>query len=377
MTPEELRSHFPILGEKTYLYSCSQGALSDAVQAGAEAYAQSWRNSCAPWDEWVEAYEALRGEFARFINAAPEEVAIVSSASSGINPVASALDFNGPTKVIMGEYEFPTMGHIWLAQQKRGAQVQFLGGVNNAIPLECYDRAIDERTLIVPVTQVSFLNGFRADISAITRMAHAKGALVFLDGYQDCGTRPIDVKAMDVDFFVTGTLKYLLGPPGLGFLYVRRKLIESLTPTVTSWMGQRDVFAFKTCEFDLAAAARRFETGTPPIPNIYMARPALDLLSGMGMGKVAAQIERLACAFVDGVRSLGIEIKTPLPTLGPLVVLRAREPASLLANLNARRIMASARQDGVRFAFHAYNTLEDVQVTLSAIEENLDLMVRT
>src|SRR5580700_5048188 len=158
----ELRSRFPILREKTYLYNCSQGALCDAVEAGMEKYAASWRTSAAPWDEWMESYEGLRRDFARFINARPEEVAIITSASAGINPIANALSFDGRNKVVMSEYEFPTMGQIWLAQRSRGAEIQFLDGANDAVPAECYDAAVDERTRIVPLTQVSFINGFRS-----------------------------------------------------------------------------------------------------------------------------------------------------------------------------------------------------------------------
>jgi selenocysteine lyase/cysteine desulfurase len=371
----ELRSHFPILQEKTYLYSCSQGALSDAVEAGMRQYLASWRTSAAPWDAWMEAYESLRGAFARFINAQPDEVAIVTSASAGINPIANALQFDARNKVVLGEYEFPTMAHIWLAQRPRGAEVHFLDGVDNAVPTELYERAIDNRTRIVPLTQVSFVNGFRPDVAAIAKIAHAQGALLFLDGYQDCGTRPMDVKALDVDFFVTGTLKYLLGPPGLGFLYVRRELIETLTPTITSWMAQREVFAFNTKCLDPSPDARRFEGGSPPIPNIYMARPAIDLLAGIGMDNVAAQIARLTAAFLKGARDLGIESKTPSASVGPLVVLRAKDPAAVLAKLTARGIAVSTRRDGVRFAFHVYNTLDDVDVALSALADALNLMV--
>jgi len=378
----ELRSHFPILREKTYLYNCSQGALCDAVEAGIQNYAASWRSSVAPWDEWMEAYEGLRGAFARFINAQPNEVAIVTSASAGINPIANALQFDkrgfdGRNRVVMSEYEFPTMGQIWLAQRPRGAEIQFLDGVNNTVPTECYAQAIDKTTRIVPLTQVSFVNGFRPDVAAITKIAHAQGALVFLDGYQDCGTRPVDVKALDVDFFVTGTLKYLLGPPGLGFLYVRRELIGTLTPTMTSWVAQRDPFAFNTKLLDPSPDARRFEGGSPPIPNIYLARPAIDLLAGIGMDNVATQIERLTGAFLKGVRDLRIDSKTPPSSVGPLAVLRATEAAAVLAKLTARGIAVSTRRDGVRFAFHVYNTLEDVNVALTALEDTLDLMVRT
>jgi selenocysteine lyase/cysteine desulfurase len=377
----ELRSHFPILREKTYLYNCSQGALCDAVEAGMQKYTASWRTSAAPWDQWMEAYEALRGAFARFINAQPHEIAIVTSASAGINPIANALQFDGRAfdrrnKVVMSEYEFPTMGQIWLAQRPRGAEIQFLEGVNDTVPTECYERAIDERTRIVPLTHVSFVNGFRSDVAAIAKIAHAQGALLFLDGYQDCGTRPIDVKALDVDFFVTGTLKYLLGPPGLGFLYVRHELIETLAPTMTSWMAQRDPFAFNPKCLDPSPDARRFEGGSPPIPNIYLARPAIDLLSGIGMDNVASQIERLAAAFLNGVRELRIHSKTPSSSVGPLVVLRAKDAAAVLAKLTARGIAVSTRRDGVRFAFHVYNTLEDVNMALSALEDTLDLMVR-
>jgi selenocysteine lyase/cysteine desulfurase len=377
----ELRSHFPILREKTYLYNCSQGALCDAVEAGLQKYAASWRTSAAPWDEWMETYEALRGAFARFINARPDEVAIITSASAGINPIANALQFDGRgfygrNKVVLSEYEFPTMAHIWLAQRPRGAEIHFLDGVNNTVPTECYERAVDERTLIVPLTHVSFVNGFRSDVAAIAKIAHAQGALLFLDDYQDCGTRPVDVKALDVDFFVTGTLKYLLGPPGLGFLYVRHELIETLTPTMTSWMAQREVFTFNTKRLDPSPDARRFEGGSPPIPNIYLARPAIDLLAGIGMDNVAAQIERLTRAFLKGVRDLRIDSKTPSSSVGPLVVLRAKDAAAVLAKLTGRGIAASTRRDGVRFAFHVYNTLEDVNIALTALEDTLDLMVR-
>jgi selenocysteine lyase/cysteine desulfurase len=180
-----------------------------------------------------------------------------------------------------------------------------------------------------------------------------------------------------VEFYVPGVLKYLLGPPGVAFLYVRRELIESLTPTITSWFAQRDAFAFDTKRLDPATDARRFEGGSPPMPNIYMTRSALDLLRQIGMENVAAQIERLTRAFLDGVRDLKIESKTPASSVGPLVVLRANDAKAMLAKLTERGIVASIRRDGVRIAFHVYNTLEDVHAALRAFEDNLDLMVRS
>ena len=372
-----LRRRFPILREQTYLYNCSQGALSDAAQTGMETYLESWRTSKAPWNDWIEVYESMRAEFARFINAEPEEIAILTSASAGINAIANALDFSNRPKVVMVEYEFPTMGQIWLAQRPRGAQIEFLPGVDNAVPLAAYQRSVDNSTAIVPLTQVSFLNGSRADFAAITKIAHNHGALVFMDGYQDCGTRAIDVKAMDVDFYVTGTLKYLLGPSGLAFLYVKRPLIESLIPTLTSWMAQRDVFAFNTQKLDPACEARRFEGGSPPIPNIYAARATLSLLLEIGMDNVASQIAQLTAAFLAGTRALGILSKTPNHTVGPLVVLRSHDPSALVEKLTTRGVIVSARQDGVRFSFHVYNNHGDVNQALAVLADNLDLLVRS
>jgi selenocysteine lyase/cysteine desulfurase len=372
-----IRSRFPILREKTYLYNCSQGALSDAAEAGTRDYLESWRTSSAPWNDWIEAYEGMRADFARFVNAHPDEIAIMTSASAGINAIASAVEFGERPKVVMGEYEFPTMGQIWLAQQKRGAQIEFLEGASDTIPLDAYERSIDHRTAIVPLTHVSFLNGFRADVAGVTALAHDRGALVFLDGFQDCGTRPIDLKALDVDFYVTGTLKYLLGPPGVAFLYVKRSLIESLTPTVTSWMAQRDAFAYNTRKLDPASEARRFEGGSPSMPNIYAARPALQLLTGIGMQNVAAQIAHLTNSFLQGTRSLGVASKTSdSSTVGPLVVVRSLDPSALVAKLNENGIVVSSRLDGVRFSFHVYNNLADVNTALSVLASNLQLLVR-
>lgn len=371
-----LRSRFPVFRKRIYLNSCSQGALSDAVERGLQDYTNSWHEHGSPWELWTEKYEAARASFARFIGAQPEEVAIVSCASAGINAVASALRLDRRKKVVLGEFEFPTMGHIWLAQRARGAEVHFLPGVENRLPAENYARAIDSHTLIVPLTRVCFMNGFRSDVACIVRAARERGALVLLDDYQDCGTRPVDVKAMDVDFYVAGTLKYLLGPSGLAFLYVRKELIPSLTPTITGWFGQTHPFAFDVKHFDPAPTARRFETGTPPIPNLYGAMAGLDLLRGIGLQKVSEQVARLTQALLQGARELKIKLKTPLDSVGPLVVLQSTDVNAALAKLAERHIVGSSRHDGLRISFHVYNTLDDVETVLRVLKENMGLMAR-
>jgi selenocysteine lyase/cysteine desulfurase len=369
-----VRSRFKIFERKIYLNTCSQGPLSDAVHAGLEDYIASWHEQGSPWELWVERYEEARSAFARFIHAAPEEVAIVTSASAAINSIASALNFGERKKVVMGEFEFPTMGHIWLAQQSRGADVQFVKAEGDCIPAVRYEQMIDRQTLIVPLTHVCFKNGFRSELGAITRMAHAAGALVMVDDYQDCGTRPVDVKAMDLDFYVTGTLKYLLGPPGLAFMYVRKELIPTLVPAVTGWFAQANPFAYDPQHIELSPTARRFEYGSPPVPNVYAAAPGIQLLSEIGMENVAAHIRELAQTLLRRALSLGIRAKTPADSAGPLVVLQSTDSALLLRKLAERNIVASNRHDGLRLAFHVYNTMDDVEAVIDVLKANIDLL---
>ena len=372
---QQIRSRFSIFQRKIYLNSCSQGALSDAVQAGLEDYIAGWHEQGSPWETWMNRYEVARTAFAQFINASPDEVAIVTSASAGINSVASALNFRERKKVVMGEFEFPTMGHIWLAQRVRGAEVQFVSAEGNCIPAVNYEKMVDRNTLIVPLTHVCFKNGFRSEVKAITQIARRSGALVMLDDYQDCGTRPVDVKALDLDFFVTGTLKYLLGPPGLAFMYVRKELISSLVPTVTGWFAQTNPFAFDPQHIDLSPTARRFESGSPAVPNVYAALPGFQMLQEIGMENVAGHINTLTQSLLSCARDLGIRTKTPADSAGPLVVLQCQDSNAMVQKFAESDIVASNRHDGLRISFHVYNTMDDVQAVAGVLKKNIDLMV--
>lgn len=372
---QKIRSRFKIFQRKIYLNTCSQGALSDAVETGLGDYLASWHEQGSPWERWVEHYEVARTAFAQFIHASPDEVAIVTSVSAGINAIASALNFRERKKVVMGEFEFPTMGHVWLGQQSRGADVHFVEAQGNRIPVVNYEKVVDRNTCIVPLTHVCFKNGFRSEVEAVTQIAHNSGALVMLDDYQDCGTRPIDVKAMDLDFYLAGTLKYLLGPPGLAFLYVRKELIASLVPTITGWFAQANPFAYDPQHFELSPTARRFESGTPSVPNVYGALPGFQLLQEIGMENVAGHIGTLTKAFLRHVNGFGILAKTPADSVGPLVVLQAKDSGLLVQKLAERNVIASNRHDGLRISFHVYNTMEDVTAVADLLKENLNLMV--
>jgi len=372
----EFRSRFPILGRRVYVNSCSQGALSTDVAEATAAYLASWHERGSPWDSWVEQVEQLRCRFAASIGALPEEIAVMPSASAGINAVASALCFRPPrTAVLMGEFEFPTMAQAWLAQQSRGAVIQWVRADGDELPSRSYAAAVGEHTLIVPLTHVCFRNGFRTDVEAITRACHERGALVMLDDYQRSGSGPIDVHTLGVDFMVTGCLKYLLGTAGIAFLYVRRDLVERFEPTVTGWFGRVNPFAFNIETLDWPAAASRFESGTPPVINAYAAAAALDLLARAGQETIGRHVERLVDRFATGARAAGCLVRTPAEPArrGPLVVVQSADAPALVARLESRGIIASCRGAGLRVAFHGYNNEQDVDAVLDALRAEPEL----
>jgi selenocysteine lyase/cysteine desulfurase len=289
------REYFPILSYKIQLSSCSQSALSLQVQAAIAEYTDSLRVGGMDWMLWMERVEQAKAGFAALINASPDEIAVLSSVSECASAVASALDFTrGRAKIVTTEMDFPTIGHVWLAQEKRGAQVSFIPGHHHTIPLEYYTQAVDEQTLLTSISHVSYYNGFKQDVKQIASIVHGKGAYLFVDAYQSAGSVVIDVKEMDIDFLATGAQKYMLGIPGIAFLYVKKELANRLEPFFTGWFGRVNPFAFDIKHLDYAEGARRFEAGTPPMISAYAANAALEMLNAIGVKKVEEYLQALS-----------------------------------------------------------------------------------
>ena len=370
MLLDDFRARFPILARRVYVNSCSQGALSTDVESALVSFTASWHDEGSPWERWIEEVEQLRAAAAALVGANVDEIAIMPSASAAISSVATALSFDGRRRrVVIGEFEFPTMAHVWLAQQARGASIAWARAHGDSLPIDEYADLIDADTLIVPATHVCFRNGYRVDIRRLVALCRDRGAYCFLDDYQRTGTGPLDVHDLQVDFMVTGALKYLLGPSGVAFLYVRRDLIERLEPLVTGWLGRRNPFAFGIDRLDWSASARRFETGTPPIPNVYAARAGLELIRQVGLPVTERRIAELVARFDHGAHDRGFDVVTPADPerRGALVVLRVSNAAQLVQRLEHRGIIASARGTGLRVSFHAYNNEQDVDTVLDAV----------
>jgi selenocysteine lyase/cysteine desulfurase len=379
LSPSQFRSRFPIFERRVYVNSCSQGALSTDVEAAMREYMESWHDGGSPWELWVEQVERLRTAFAASIGADREEIAVMPSASAGINAVASALSFGGSrSTVVMGEFEFPTMAQVWLAQERRGATITWARAEGDRLEVSAYAAVIDDRTLIVPTTNVCFRNGHKTDVAGVTKHAHAHGAYVFLDDYQRTGSSPIDVHALGVDFMVTGCLKYLLAAAGVAFLYVRHDLIGRFEPTITGWFGRVNPFAFRIDALDWSPTASRFESGTPPVPNAYAALGALGLLDRIGYDAVGQQVSSLVERYRSAAEGSGFVVRTPADPArrGPLVVVQSVDAPALVTRLADRGIVASSRGNGLRVSFHAYNNEADVDAVVEALQAESALLER-
>jgi selenocysteine lyase/cysteine desulfurase len=374
-----IREEFPILARATYLNSCSQGALSLRVRAAYEQYLEGWDDKGAEWDRWVERAETMRAAFARLLGAGAGEIAITTSVSQAVAGVVSALQFerSGRTRIVISDHEFPTVGQIAHAQELRGAEVVHVRPASDgSIPPERFAELVDERTALVCATVVSYRTGHRHDIGAIARIAHERGALVLADAYQAAGAVDLDPAGLGVDLMTGGTVKYLLASAGLGFLYVRRELVPTLLPTQTGWFADEDIFQMDLDDYSPAAEARRFDSGTPPVPNIYAGVAGLSLIEEAGAPRIEAHIDELARALIAGLDELGATVVTPRAATarGPLVCVRTTEVGALVGALAAEGIIASSRDRNLRLSLHLYNTLDDVETVLAALARNRTLL---
>jgi selenocysteine lyase/cysteine desulfurase len=376
--PGRVRHRFPILERLTYVNSCSQGALSDAVRAAYEDYLRDWDEQGAPWEYWVGRAEAARAAFAGLVGADPDEVAVTTSLSAGVSALFSGLRFEGErTAIVVSDFEFPTVGQIAHAQELRGRSVVHVPEAGDAtIPLEHFEAAIDERTALVCISAVCFRNGSRIDVEGVVRLAHERGALVLVDAYQAAGAIPLDVRALGCDFLAAGTVKYLLGSAGLAFLFCRRDLVETIRPTSTGWFADEDIFQMDIHDYSPSPTARRFEHGTPPIPSIYAGVAGIALAQELGVAETEEHVRGLVAALVDGVDELGARVVTPRgpERRGPLVAIAAADEHALVTALAADGVVTSSRDGNLRVSFHGYNSAEDVDAVLAALRRHRHLL---
>jgi kynureninase len=365
---ESYRAEFPVLERKAYLISASLGPISNRSRAYLDDYIEAWASKGAPDHVWFEdifpRMGALKSSFAALAGCDADELAITANISVAISTVASALDFGERNKVVMSELDFPTDGHVWLAQRRRGVEIEWLRSPDGlTIPLEEFDRAIDERTAVVMVNRVLYRSSAILDAKEVCRIARERGALSFVDDYHGIGIVPLDLHDLGCDVYAAGSLKWLCGGPGLVFLYVRRDLVPELEPLVTGWFAQAEPFSFDLERLEYHPTARRFEHGTPPAPVYFIAQGGLDVIAEVTPGRIRERQGELQDRLIARADELGLPVRTPRERSargGVVNVGVGPEAGKICHALLERDVSTDYRGDGLRISPHFFNTEDDI-----------------
>ena len=373
------RPQFPILGRTTYLVSHSLGAMPGAASDALQDYARTWaERGVRAWAEgWWRMPLSVGDQVARIIGAPAGSVVMHQNVSVCQSLILSCFDFSGRrNKIVYEDLNFPSVMYVYEAQRSLGARVEMVPSPDGIrVPLERMLEAIDEHTLLVPISHVVFKSGFVQDMLTIVRRAREVGALVVADLYQSAGTVPVDVAAWDVDFATGGSVKWLCGGPGAGYLYVAPRLAGRLTPRLTGWAAHARPFAFEPGSIDYAEGAQRFLHGTPSIPALYAAQAGYALTEAIGVPAIRQKSERQVALLIDRARAADLATHTPEAPAerGGMAILDVPHAAAVTRELLRREILVDFRPGaGIRLSPHYYTTDEEILHAVDQIREILD-----
>ena len=372
------RGEFPILDRTTYLISNSLGAMPRGVYDEMRAYADAWaERGVRAWEEgWWEMAVDVGDKIAPLIGAKAGEISLHQNVTLTQAVISSCFDFRGPrNKVVMTDLEFPSIQYFYHELQRQGARVDLVPSTDPVrIDLDKFLAAIDETTLLVPISLVLFRSAYIVDARAIIERAHRVGAHVILDAFQATGAIPVDVRALGADFAVGGVLKWLCGGPGVAYLYVREDLRAKLRPAVTGWLAHRRPFGFETGAIDPRDDSFRYLNGTPHIPALYACQPALDILNQAGIAAIRAKSIRMTTLLLQGAQSRGWRVNTPENSAerGGTVSIDCPHAYEVCRELLAREILVDYRpKAGVRLSPHFYNREHECEFALAQMDDIL------
>ncbi|MDQ6768346.1 MAG: aminotransferase class V-fold PLP-dependent enzyme [Candidatus Eremiobacteraeota bacterium] len=371
------RIEFPILATCTYLISNSLGAMPGKTRERLAAYAHDWASKgVIAWDTWLPLVTQTGDLIGSLINAPAGQVIMLPNVSIAEAVLISCLDFSGKrNKVVYSDLEFPTIHYAWQAQTGRGARIDVVSSDGISIDTQAMVDAIDETTLAVPISHVTFRSSCITDVKPIVEKAHRVGAMVFLDVYQSIGTVPIDVRELDVDAVVGGALKWLCGGPGVAFLYVRPDLYEKLRPSHVGWFSHRRPFDFDMGPLEMADGVWRYAGGTPNPAALYAALSGLEITSEIGVSAIRRRSIELTSHAVHAANDLGLQVNSPLdPTQrGGHVTVEFPGSESASKELIRRGFLVDYRpKAGIRIAPHFYNTSEEVSAVFEEMHSIID-----
>ncbi|HJQ69670.1 MAG TPA: aminotransferase class V-fold PLP-dependent enzyme [Blastocatellia bacterium] len=376
----EWRKEFPILENTVYMISHSLGAMPRRTRDRLEEYADLWATrGIRAWEEgWWMMPTTVGDLIGKIIGAGPGEVVMHQNVSICQSIINSCLDFSNSerNKVVSESLNFPSNLYIYNALRDQGARVVTVESDDGiTVPLDRLLEAIDEQTLLVSVSHVIFRSSFIQDIKAITARAHEVGAMVVADIYQSAGTVPLDVRDVGLDFATGGSVKWLCGGPGAGYLYVRRDLWPKLEPRLTGWMAHKDPFAFVAGPNEYADNIYRFLNGSPNVPGMYAAMSGYEIINEVGVDKIREKSVRQTTRLIELAEEAGFRVNCPKNTAerGGTVVIDVPYGQQVTKELLRRDFLVDYRPGaGIRVAPHFYSKDEELELTVQEIKRILE-----
>jgi len=359
---ESLRDEFPILARKTYLNSCSLGALSRRSEAYLAEFVERWHDmgASAWYRHWLGRVEDLRGRVSHFLGTTPRELALLPSTSAALAAVTESIDARGRNRVVCTELDFPTLAYQW-AVKPEIEMVVLKSPDGIRIDPEQFAEAVDDRTLFLATSHVFFATGYEQDLNALADIARAAGAYSLIDGYQGAGQTDLTLPGTGVDFYTTGPLKWLLGGPGLAYLYVRDQLVEELEPRLTSWFATKRQFDFDLGGFEYRDDARRFELGTPALPTVHTALGGQEIIDEVGLPAILRRNRELTDHLIDAAERAGMSLTLADPDHRTFILMiQHDDPSGAVKHLAEQGIIVDYRPGHVRVSPHFYNTTDEL-----------------
>ncbi len=370
------RAQFPIVETCTYLVSHSLGAMPRQTAAYLQEFADTWsRRGVRAWHEgWWEVGRETGNLLAPILGVAKDTISMHQNVTVAQAIVGSCFTYSGPRRrIVMTDLEFPSNHYLFEGFRRYGAEIVYVPSADPVrLDLERFLEAIDERTVLVPISLVLFKSAFITDVRAIIEKAHRVGAHVVVDAYQGAGTVPIDLAGWEADFAVGGSVKWLCGGPGAGYLYVRPEVAERMKPAFVGWAAHESPFEFATGPVRYASNPERFQSGTPNVPSLYAARAGYEIVARIGVAAIRARSLALTRRIISAAQAAGYRLNTPLDDgeRGGSVIIDVPDGAAVANELIRREVIVDHRPGaGIRMAPHFYNTETEIDHAMATLAQ--------
>jgi len=368
----QVRRQFPITRNKVFLNHAAESPLPKPVVEAVKKYLDKASRFGGASNE----FEDLgKHSFAKLIGAKPGEIALIENTSMGVKIAANMLEYPPESKVVTTDLEYPSVVYSWL-RKVSGAKIQYVTNVDGKVSLDDMEKAVDDKTVAVAISHVEYANGFRHNLRVLSELVHEHGAYLIVDAIQSVGTMPIDVERDDVDFFMAAGYKWLLSPPGAAYLYVKDELINKLEPPFVGWASVNQEI-FETADFydiwnlKLSMTASRFEVGSPSTISFVGAAEAMRMMLDVGTERIKTRIAELTDHVIDSAKDLRLKVQTPeeKSCRSGIVNFKVRKPLRLVERLRKKKIVVSARSQGIRVSPHYYNTEEEIDKLMEEVRK--------